>query len=98
MCASNFSNSGQQLDMEMSFADEEDVMRETERLLRKLWQRVLNLKTPEDFPRMTYHDAMASYGSDKPDLRYESKVRHQYPNHSLKLTVLDTQHHTTPNV
>lgn len=61
--------------MEMSFADEEDVMRETERLLRKLWQRVLNLKTPETFPRMTYHDAMSLYGSDKPDLRYESKVR-----------------------
>ncbi|EMD65722.1 hypothetical protein COCSADRAFT_86902 [Bipolaris sorokiniana ND90Pr] len=63
-----------QLDMEMSFADEEDVMRETERLLRKIWQRVLNLKTPETFPRMTYHDAMALYGSDKPDLRYESKI------------------------
>lgn len=83
--------------MEMSFADEEDVMRETERLLRKLWHRVLDLKTPENFPRMTYHDAMALYGSDKPDLRYESKVRHEYPQCSLALTILDTQHHTAPN-
>lgn len=60
--------------MEMSFAGEEDVMAETERLLKDLWLQVLNVQTPEKFPRMTYHDAMASYGSDKPDLRYESKV------------------------
>ena len=84
--------------MEMSFADEEDVMRETERLLRKLWHRVLNLKTPENFPRMTYHDAMASYGSDKPDLRYESKVRYEYAYSDVSLTETDTQHHTTSNV
>lgn len=84
--------------MEMSFANEEDVMREIERLLRKLWQRVLNLKTPENFPRITYHDAMASYGSDKPDLRYESRVRHGYSNCGLSLTMTDTQHHTAPNV
>lgn len=59
----------------MSFAGEEDVMAETERLLKDLWLKVLNVQTPEKFARMTYHDAMASYGSDKPDLRYVSKVR-----------------------
>lgn len=64
-----------QLDMEMSFAGEEDIMAEVERLLRALWYRILKQKIPETFPRMTYHDAMASYGSDKPDLRYNSKVR-----------------------
>lgn len=63
--------------MEMSFADEEDVMRETETLLKRLWSNVIDVKTPDTFPRMTYHDAMASYGSDKPDLRYESKVRNR---------------------
>jgi aspartyl-tRNA synthetase len=63
-----------QLDMEMSFANEEDVMNETEDLLRQLWYKVLKQKTPEKFQRMKYQTAMAHYGSDKPDLRYESKV------------------------
>jgi aspartyl-tRNA synthetase len=61
--------------MEMAFGSEEDVMEAVEKLLRNLWHRILKQKTPEQFPRMTYHDAMASYGSDKPDLRYKSKVR-----------------------
>lgn len=60
--------------MEMAFAGEEDVMAVIETLLRRLWQRILKLKTPEVFPRMTYHEAMALYGSDKPDMRFESKA------------------------
>jgi aspartyl-tRNA synthetase len=60
--------------MEMSFAGEEDIMAETEKLLRVLWYRILKQKTPDIFPRMTYHEAMASYGSDKPDMRHKAKV------------------------
>lgn len=60
--------------MEMSFAGEEDVMAEVEKLLRNLWYKVLNKEAPTPFRRMTYHDAMASYGVDKPDLRYKAKV------------------------
>lgn len=63
-----------QLDMEMSFAAEEDIMAEVERLLRTLWYKILKQKIPEKFRRMTYQEAMASYGSDKPDLRYDSKI------------------------
>jgi aspartyl-tRNA synthetase len=63
-----------QLDMEMSFAAEEDIMAEIERLLKALWYRILKQKIPEKFQRMTYQEAMASYGSDKPDLRYDSKI------------------------
>ncbi|KAG9189825.1 aspartyl-tRNA synthetase [Alternaria panax] len=63
-----------QLDMEMSFASEEDVMHETERLLRELWHKVPRKKTPERFQRMTYQTAMAQYGSDKPDLRFEAQI------------------------
>jgi aspartyl-tRNA synthetase len=65
-----------QLDMEMSFANEEDVMNETEDLLRELWYKVLKPfeKLPAKFQRMKYQTAMAHYGSDKPDLRYKSKV------------------------
>lgn len=64
------------LDMEMSFANEEDVMNETEDLLRELWYKVLKPfeKLPAKFQRMKYQTAMAHYGSDKPDLRYKSKV------------------------
>jgi aspartyl-tRNA synthetase len=63
-----------QLDMEMSFAGEEDVMAEAERVLRRVWYRLKKISVPEAFPRMTYREAMASYGSDKPDLRYNAKV------------------------
>jgi aspartyl-tRNA synthetase len=63
-----------QLDMEFGFAGEEDVMAETEQLLRVLWQDLLNSELPKEFPRMTYQEAMASYGSDKPDLRFEGTV------------------------
>ncbi|KAB2098916.1 hypothetical protein AG0111_0g12740 [Alternaria gaisen] len=65
-----------QLDMEMSFANEEDVMNETEDLLRELWYKVLKPfeKLQAKFQRMKYQTAMAHYGSDKPDLRYKSKI------------------------
>jgi len=61
--------------MEMSFANEEDVMHETEALLRDLWYKVLGIKKEKKFARMTYQEAMAAYGSDKPDLRFQAKVR-----------------------
>ncbi|KAF1942206.1 aspartyl-tRNA synthetase [Clathrospora elynae] len=64
-----------QLDMEMSFADEEYIMAETEKLLKELWLEVpKHGNTPSTFPRMTYREAMASYGSDKPDLRFKAKI------------------------
>ncbi|KAI4907990.1 uncharacterized protein J4E92_010994 [Alternaria infectoria] len=63
-----------QLDMEMSFANEEDVMHETETLLRDLWYKVLGIKKEKKFARMTYQEAMAAYGSDKPDLRFKAKI------------------------
>lgn len=62
-----------QLDLEMSFIDEDDIMNLNERLLIKLLtDNVPNkeiLKTP--VPKLTWHDAMSKYGSDKPDLRFE---------------------------
>jgi aspartyl-tRNA synthetase len=62
-----------QLDMEMAFAGEEDIMAEIERLLQHLWNSMGDpIKSP--FQRMTYHEAMATYGSDKPDLRYGATV------------------------
>lgn len=61
--------------MEMSFASEADVMEEVETLVRKLWQKLINAATPANFRRMTYHEAMSTYGSDKPDMTFHSEVR-----------------------
>ncbi|MBK1734709.1 aspartate--tRNA ligase [Halorhodospira abdelmalekii] len=58
-----------QLDMEAAFVDEESIMGVTERMLRHLFGEVLGVELPEPFPRMRYAEAMARYGSDKPDLR-----------------------------
>ena len=58
-----------QLDIEMSFVNEEDIMGMTEDMLRKLFKEVLDVDLVDPFPRMTYAEAMNRFGSDKPDLR-----------------------------
>lgn len=59
-----------QLDIEMSFIEEEDIFSLIEDLLRGLFHYALNIKLPDPFPRLTYDQAMTLYGSDKPDLRF----------------------------
>lgn len=62
-----------QLDIEMSFVDQDDVIALSEDVLRAVWSLVgEDLPTP--FPRMTYAEAMARYGSDKPDLRIDLEL------------------------
>ncbi|KAK7701970.1 aspartate--tRNA ligase msd1 [Botryosphaeria dothidea] len=64
-----------QLDLEMSFATGEDVMKCIEDLVRRLWAELLDVKSlPSKFPRMSYSDAMAKYGSDKPDIRLGMEI------------------------
>ncbi len=58
-----------QLDIEMSFIDESVITRLMETMMRQVFKRVLDVELPEQFPRLTYAEAMARYGSDKPDLR-----------------------------
>ena len=58
-----------QLDMEMSFVDEDDVMGLVEDMFRALFDRVLDVALPDPFPRMSYAEAMERYGTDRPDLR-----------------------------
>jgi len=58
-----------QLDIEMSFIDEETIITSMEAMMRSLFQRTLKVSLAEPFPRMTYAEAMQRYGSDKPDLR-----------------------------
>jgi aspartyl-tRNA synthetase len=57
-----------QIDIEASFVDESEVMDVAERMIREVFDSVLDIQLPE-FPHMTYADAMERYGSDKPDLR-----------------------------
>lgn len=58
-----------QLDIEMSFVDQEDVIQVGERIVRSLWEGVLGAEIG-DIPRMTYAEAMRRFGTDKPDLRF----------------------------
>ncbi len=64
-----------QLDLEMSFAEEEDILDLMERMTVELMQTVRpEAKFPLSIPRLTYAEAMAQYGTDKPDMRYGMKV------------------------
>ncbi|MCK8059029.1 MULTISPECIES: aspartate--tRNA ligase [unclassified Fusibacter] len=59
-----------QVDIEMSFIDQEDIMAVNEKLMGELFKSVLGLELESKFMRMTYAEAMDKYGSDKPDLRF----------------------------
>jgi aspartyl-tRNA synthetase len=59
-----------QLDMEMSFLDQEQILALNERLIAAIWKEVKGIELPLPFPRLSWHDAMARYGTDRPDTRY----------------------------
>jgi len=59
-----------QLDIEMSFVDQEDILKVAEKVLTTVFKKVLDYEIPMPIPRMTYAECMRRYGSDKPDLRF----------------------------
>lgn len=59
-----------QIDIEMSFIDEEDIRTLVENMMKHIFKKALNVDLKIPFQRMTFHDAMNKYGSDKPDLRF----------------------------
>ena len=63
-----------QLDVEMSFVTEDDVLALTEKLLGRIWRELLGYEIPMPIPRMTYNEAMRRFGSDKPDLRFGNEL------------------------
>ncbi|MCH8651539.1 aspartate--tRNA ligase [Staphylococcus lugdunensis] len=63
-----------QVDIEMSFVDQEDVMAMGEEMLRKVVKEVKGIDVEGPFPRMTYNEAMSRYGSDKPDTRFDMEL------------------------
>ena len=62
-----------QIDCEMSFVEQEDIITLFEGMAKHLFKTIRNIDITEAFPRMTWHDAMKYYGSDKPDLRFDMK-------------------------
>ncbi|MFO7768254.1 MAG: aspartate--tRNA ligase [bacterium] len=64
-----------QVDMEMAFVEEEDVLRVSEGYLKRLWKDVLDVELTEDFPRLTYRESMERFGTDRPDLRYGMELQ-----------------------
>ena len=60
-----------QIDIEMSFVEQQDIIDMGTELTREIWKKALNVELPKQFPVITYHDAMETYGSDKPDLRFD---------------------------
>jgi aspartyl-tRNA synthetase len=63
-----------QIDMEMSFIDQEDIMRMNEQLLRVIWKEIKNVEVG-DIPRMSYQEAMDRFGIDKPDTRFRMEIK-----------------------
>jgi aspartyl-tRNA synthetase len=59
-----------QIDVEMSFVDQNDILRMSEGFVSMLWDKILDYKTPDSFTRLTYSEAMERFGSDKPDQRF----------------------------
>ncbi len=59
-----------QIDCEMAFVEQEDVLHTFEGMMRHLFKEIKGVDLPQPFPRMTYAEAMETYGSDKPDLRF----------------------------
>lgn len=64
-----------QIDMELSFVDEEDVMDVNERLLAKIFKDAIGVEVPLPIPRMTWQEAMDRFGSDKPDIRFGMELK-----------------------
>jgi aspartyl-tRNA synthetase len=63
-----------QIDCEMSFVDQEDILQNFEEMTKHVFQEIKGITFNEPFPRMTWDDAMKYYGNDKPDIRFEMKL------------------------
>ena len=60
-----------QIDIEMSFIEQKDIIELGTSLTRRVWKEIINVELPEIFPQLTYKESMEKYGTDKPDLRFD---------------------------
>lgn len=64
-----------QIDCEMSFVEQDDIISLFEKFFKRIWKEILDVDITIPFPRMSYKDAMENYGSDKPDTRFDMKIK-----------------------
>lgn len=64
-----------QIDLEMSFVEQEDVFDVCEGMICEIWKQTMDVELPRPFPRFTYDEAMEKYGNDKPDLRIKDEMK-----------------------
>ncbi len=67
-----------QLDIEMSFVDQDDVIAISEEIMAQVWE-LIDVELPRPMQRLSWHEAMDNYGSDKPDLRFDLKIHEVTP-------------------
>ena len=67
-----------QLDVEMSFVEQDDILELMEGLIKKMWKEVLDVELKTPFPRMTYEEAMKKHGNDRPDMRKDKNNPNEY--------------------
>ena len=63
-----------QVDVELSFVSQEEVIEHIEGLFKKVFREVMNIEYKDPFPRLTYQEAMDLYGTDKPDIRFDMQI------------------------
>jgi len=78
-----------QVDCEMSFVEQEDILHIFEGLFKHVFKDVKGLEISEAFPRMTFDDAIWNYGNDKPDLRFEMKIANLKANNEVLCETLN---------
>jgi len=64
-----------QIDVEMSFVDADDVMNVNEKMIARVWKEILDVNVAVPMPRISYAEAMADYGTDRPDMRFGMKLK-----------------------
>ncbi len=64
-----------QIDVEMSFVDRDDVISVHEKMIAQVWEKILGVKVPLPMARITFEEAMRDYGSDRPDIRFDMKLK-----------------------
>lgn len=78
-----------QVDCEMSFVEQEDILQTFEGMVKYVFKDVKNIDFVGDFPRMTWEEAMRDYGNDKPDIRFEMKIRNCKVEHTVNADLLN---------
>lgn len=78
-----------QVDCEMSFVEQEDILQTFEGMVKYVFKDVKNIDFVGDFPRMTWEEAMRDYGNDKPDIRFEIKIRNCKVEHTVNADALN---------